>query len=70
VEWVKIVYPRLRDVFVDERRSGRTNVVLLVAKGTHRFHLGVPQDYAPARRDVKVTGTSPLAPREIEFDPA
>lgn len=69
MEWVKVVYPRTRDVFVDGRRSGQTNVVLIVARGTHRFGLGTPADYKPAKRDVKVAGTSALAPLEIEFTP-
>jgi hypothetical protein len=69
LEWVKVVYPRTRDVFVDGRRSGQTNTVLIVDKGTHRFALGTPVDYKPARRDVPVMATSVLAPLEIEFTP-
>ena len=67
MEWVKVVYPRIRDVFVDGRRSGETNSVLIVSKGTHRFGLGTPSNYTPAKRDVKVVGTSVLAPLEIVF---
>lgn len=70
MEWVMVVHPRTRDVFVDGRRSGQTNVVLIVAKGTHRFDLGTPLDYTPRRRDVKVVGTSPLDPLEIAFAPS
>jgi len=69
LEWVKVKYLRTRDVFVDGRRSGETNLVLIVSRGTHRFELGTPPDYAPRKRDVQVTGTSALAPLEIDFAP-
>jgi hypothetical protein len=69
MEWVKVIYPGTRDVFVDERRVGQTNVVLAVPQGSHRFHLGVPSDYAPRRRTLEVVGTSPLVPQELAFGP-
>ncbi len=69
MEWVKVVYPRTRDVFVDGRRSGETNTVLIVSKGTHRFALGTPKDYTPSKRDVKVVNTSVLDPLEVAFTP-
>lgn len=69
MEWVRVVYPRTRDVFVDGRRSGRTNTVLIVSRGTHRFALGTPVDYTPRRRDVTVADTSPVDPLEVAFAP-
>ena len=70
MEWVKVLYPHKRDVFVDGRRSGETGVVLIVSRGTHRFGLGLPPDYQPTKRDVKVIDTAPLAPLEIRFVPS
>lgn len=67
MEWIKVLYPQKRDVFVDGRRSGETGVKLIVARGRHRFDLGAPHDYSPGHRDVSVTGTSPLSPMLIEF---
>jgi hypothetical protein len=63
MEWVVVKYPRVRDVFIDGRRSGETNRLLVVAEGTHRFDLGMPPDYAPDRQIVTVTDTADGAPR-------
>lgn len=67
MEWIKVLYPQKRDVFVDGRRSGETDVKMIVARGRHRFDLGAPHDYSPGHQDVTVTGTSPLSPMPIEF---
>lgn len=68
MEWVIVNYPRVRDVFVDRRRSGPTNQILIVREGTQTFDLGTPVDYRPARRTVTVTGTSAADPEMIEFE--
>lgn len=68
MEWVKVGYPRVRDVFVNGRRWGETNRVLIVREGTQVFHLGEPADYRPERRRVKVTHTSAAAPLPIDFE--
>jgi hypothetical protein len=70
MEWVMVTYPRVRDVFVDGRRSGRTNRLLVVGRGTHEFHLGEPVDYAPRRRTLAVAGTSAGVPLDVDFRPA
>lgn len=67
MQWVIVNYARTRDVFVDGRRSGQTNRLLIVGDGTHEFHLNVPVDYKPRKRIVTVTGTSAASPTEIEF---
>lgn len=69
MEWVKVGYPRVRDVFVDGRRWGETNRVLIVREGSQMFHLGEPVDYRPAQQRVKVTHTSATAPMAIDFEP-
>jgi hypothetical protein len=70
MEWITVSYPRVRDVFIDGRRSGETNRTLVVAEGTHRFDLGVPPDYSPDKRIETVTGTSDGAPLNLDFSPA
>ena len=69
MEWVIVGYPRTRDVFVDGRRCGETNRLLIVREGTQAFHLGTPADYQPAKQKVKVTKTTPSAPMAIYFQP-
>jgi hypothetical protein len=68
LEWVWVDHPRVRDVFVDDIRTGTTNQLLIVSAGRHTFDLGKPVTYAPTRRMVTVTATTPATPRVIEFD--
>lgn len=68
MEWVIVRYPRIRDVFIDGRRSGPTNHLLIVREGTQTFHLGLPVDYRPQRQTVVVTGTSAANPQLIDFE--
>jgi len=68
-EYVFVSYPRVRDVFIDGRRSGMTNELLTVAEGEQEFTLGEPVDYKPRRRVVVVTGTTENAPERIAFEP-
>lgn len=67
MEWVKISYPKTRDVFIDGRRSGETNRPIAVPAGAHEFHLGPPVDYAPDRQKVTVKNTSIGNPLPIDF---
>ncbi|MGH8472316.1 MAG: hypothetical protein ACREVJ_07680 [Gammaproteobacteria bacterium] len=69
MEWVIVKYPRVRDVFIDGRRSGPANRMLIVREGKQTFHLGTPIDYRPPRRSVTVTGTSAADPAMVEFEP-
>jgi hypothetical protein len=68
-ESVRVLFPEPRDVFVDGARCGATNDVLTVETGTHTFDLGPDPDYEPRQVQVRVAGTSPLAPKIISFDP-
>ncbi len=67
-----------RPVWVDDRQSGRTKVVLEVQKGTHTFALcACPGDdhdpgcpaagYTPARQTLAVSGTFRIRPLEVDF---
>jgi hypothetical protein len=68
-EYVLVSYARVRDVFIDGRRSGMTNELLTVAEGEQEFSLGEPVDYKPRRCVVSVTGTTPNSPERIDFEP-
>lgn len=69
LEWVKIVYPRTRDVYVDDDLCGETNRPLAVGQGTQQIDLGTPRDYTPRRYTVTVTGTSQIRPLVLVFTP-
>ena len=69
MQWMIVHYPRLRDVFIDGMRAGRTDEVLPVREGTQDVDLGKPVDYTPVKRRVTVTDTSEDQPKEVEFTP-
>jgi hypothetical protein len=69
MEWIIVDYPRVRDVFVDGRRTGQARELLIVREGTQVFDLGVPADYQPSKRKVRVTNTSEADPMTIAFSP-
>ena len=68
MEFVRVLYPHERDVEIDNTIVGKTNQVLLVETGTHRFDLGQPVDYEPQFKVVDVVGTIPANPMGILFD--
>jgi hypothetical protein len=67
MEHILIHFPVARTVFIDGEESGTTDTVLRIEEGTHTFDLGEPRNYKPSLRTVKITGTSPIKPREITF---
>ncbi len=67
MEYVLVIYARVRDVFVDGRRSGVTNRLLIVPRGTHEFSLGIPVDYRPPDQTLPVAGTNAASPLKIVF---
>jgi hypothetical protein len=68
-EFVRVRYPRARNVEIDNTITGTTNQVLLVEQGSHRFDLGQPVNYMPPFIDQVITGSTPAAPIEIIFTP-
>lgn len=68
MEFVIVVYPQERSVFVNGDRAGITNNVLQVNAGMHTFDLGEPRDYTPHQHDVDVRNTSPIKPMEVAFE--
>jgi hypothetical protein len=69
VESVFVEYPSVRQVFVDGTLLGNTGDVFNVQTGTHTFDLGLPHDYTPSSITKQVTGTTPLGPCVLHFDP-
>ena len=67
MEYVTVIYPTDRLVYIDDEQDGRTNEVLRVAAGTHVFDLGTPANYKPASRQVEVRDTTVLQPLVIAF---
>jgi hypothetical protein len=69
-EYVVVVYPRVRDVFIGGLRYGQTNKRLVVGAGGKKFSLGIPYDYQPRSVTVAVHGTTPTNPVRITaFEP-
>ncbi|HUL14094.1 MAG TPA: hypothetical protein VLU73_18235 [Methylococcaceae bacterium] len=69
MEYVIARYPVERDVFIDWQAAGKTNRILMVEKGHHRFDLGRPGDYTPDSHDLTVESTTELTPLILEFSP-
>ena len=67
MEYVLVVYPTNRKVYVNDDPCGRTNKAFRVNPGSHKFDLGSPQDYEPGNHEIEVINTSPLEPLEIVF---
>jgi len=68
-QYVKVVFPDARSVFVDGHDAGSTNKEFQVEAGEHRFHLGEPRNYTPDVQVVTVNNTLPGQPRTITFLP-
>ena len=67
MEYVVVLYPRTRDVFIDGDRVGPTNRILYVPRGQHRFDLGAPVDYRPPRQSANIVKTGPTTPAFVRF---
>ncbi len=66
-EFVKVIFPGERQVYVDGNPCGFTNEPFQVQTGTHTFHLGAPWNYQPSSQTVRVTGTLAPLPMIIVF---
>ena len=67
-EYVRVIFPEQRDVFVDGDKMGRTNRKFRIGRGTYVFDLGDPQDYTPASRTKTVKNTTEDEPLEVPFE--
>jgi hypothetical protein len=67
MEWLRVEYPQVRDVFVDGTRWAATNEKFAVGSGPHAVHLGIPPGYQPPYWKGNVTGTTYTTPMVITF---
>ncbi len=68
MEYMKIVFPEDRPVFVDGKETSKTNTRFRTEEGTHTIKMGDPQNYTPRWRRPTVTGTSSLKPMIVTFE--
>ncbi len=66
-EWVIVTFPETREVFIDSRLAGSTNIKLKVERGHHVFRLG-GTGYRPPSVEMNVTDTSEEFPMVIVFE--
>ncbi len=69
MEFVKVKYYRRRTVYIDGNKSGYTNTLLRVNRGTHKFEMSEPSNYTPSFHKPFVENTIPARPLIIEFQP-
>jgi hypothetical protein len=67
MEYVLVVYPTDRIVYIDGENSGQTNTVLRVDAGTHIFELGNPKNFTPVSCKILVQDTTELNPLKVVF---
>ncbi len=67
MEFVKVMFPTSRLVYIDGEPGGRTNTVLRIEAGTHVFELGNLVNYEPVSQEVAVVGTTVLEPLVVTF---
>lgn len=68
MNWIKVLYPEQRKVFVDGAELGNTNKKQFVGEdGTYTFDLGTPVDYKPRSIRRAVSGTSRDRPLVLRF---
>jgi hypothetical protein len=70
MEWIIVIYPESRNVFMDDEWIGFTNTLLAAGEGTHNFYLDSPQDYVPANQMLDVSATTAGFPLKITFSKA
>ena len=69
VEYIIVIYPTERIVFVNGLKSGMTNQSLRIESGTHEISLGPLKNYEPSSQVVLVSSTTVLDPFAVEFSP-
>jgi hypothetical protein len=67
MEWLEVVFPGTRDVFIGDRLVGATNMLLITREGPQTIHLGPGGGYKPRYRNVNVTATAADNPMIVAF---
>ena len=68
-EYVIVLFPTVRDVFIDTHRIGPTNQVFRIRRGHHSFSLGNPVSYTPAMQVMNIVNTTMMRPAVVMFTP-
>jgi len=69
MEYIRVIYPENRDVYIDNSIVGSTKEMFMIDSGRYSFHLGSPHNYEPDFVSVDVKDTAPLEPLLITFNP-
>jgi hypothetical protein len=69
MEFIIVRYPTHREVIIDGKPSGFTNILLMVQKGHHQIELAGEIDYRPAKLIVMIENTDVDFPMNIEIVP-
>ena len=67
VEWIEVHFPGTRDVYIDDRIAGPTNIPLTTREGAQKIDLGPESGYTPLSRRVPVTNTAFDDPKIVTF---
>ena len=67
-QYIKVIFPTRRKVWVDGTPAGFTNRVFQVEGGNHTITLGQSKkNFSPEEQNVNVRGTMPSEPLIITF---
>ena len=68
MNWILVLYPRRRSVFLDGEFIGYTNRKLFVGEaGTYTVDLGDNKNYTPTEMTVRISRTTRRKPLELTF---
>ena len=70
MQFIRVLFPQRRQVYVDGGADGVTGQVLTVEEGPHRVTLGQPANYSPPVIAINPFGTSEGSPEPVRFAPA
>ena len=68
MEYLIVRFPESREVFIDRKPNGKTNIVLPLPPGTYTVTLGPPRNFAPLELKVQLESTTPFTPYAVTFD--
>lgn len=68
MEFIRVLFPDDRDVYINGSKNGRTAETLRVQEGRITINLGDPRNYTPMWRRPLVTGTNVIRPMEVVFE--
>ena len=67
MQYLVVLFPRRRRVFVDGEWWGHTNEIIELEGGKYPVSLGPPDNYRPGSRKVDLKNTSELKPLTVSF---